>query len=139
MTKKIVLTFVLFVSITGWMHAQKAQLTVNQDERIPEMLGLKKSLEKENKLGGGYTVQLYYGELSKAEEIIRKYRNKYTSWPASIEYETPNYKVWVGNFGNRLDADRALYEIKDNFPAAFILKRERRKKKKEDQQEEGSN
>jgi hypothetical protein len=139
MFKKIFLIFILFVSFTGLSHAQKARLTVNQDERIPELLGLKKSLEKDNKLGGGYTVQLYYGELNKADEIIRKYRNKYPSWPASIEYETPNYKVWVGNFGNRLDADRALYEIKDDFPAAFILKRERRKKKKEDQQEEDSN
>jgi hypothetical protein len=134
MFKKLALLGIMSLAFFSPLQAQKARLTINQDERIPELLQLKKSLEKDNKLGGGYTVQLYYGELSKANEVIRGYKNKYASWPASIEYETPNYKVWVGNFGNRLDADRALYTIKNDFPAAFILKRERRKKKKDEEE-----
>ena len=88
---------------------------------------MKKSLEKDNKLSDGYTIQLYYGELNRANSIIKKYRGLYGTWPASIEYETPNYKVWVGNFSSRLDADRALLAIQDNFSSAFILKPERRK------------
>lgn len=136
MSKKLLLLSLISVAFLGPLKAQKARLTINQDERIPELLQLKKSLEKDNKLGGGYTVQLYYGELTKANEVIREYKNKYTSWPGSIEYETPNYKVWVGNFGNRLDADRALHMIKNDFPAAFILKRERRKKKKDEEEED---
>jgi len=136
MFKKRAFLSLIFLALLGPLQAQKARLTINQDERIPELLQLKKSLEKDNKLGGGYTVQLYYGELSKANEVIRDYKNKYASWPASIEYETPNYKVWVGNFGNRLDADRALHMIKNDFPAAFILKRERRKKKKDEEKED---
>ena len=69
-----------------------------------------------------YTIQLYYGELSIANDIIKEYRNNFDSWPASIEYETPNYKVWVGNFNSRLEADHARLEIKETFPSAFILK-----------------
>jgi hypothetical protein len=109
--------------------AQQASVTVNQDSKIPQLLKLKKSLEKENKLGDGYTIQLYYGELNQANTVIRKYRNLYSTWPASIEYETPNYKVWAGNFSTRLDADRALIEVQREFPSAFILKPERKKKK----------
>ncbi len=108
--------------------AQQASVTVNQDGQIPKLLKLKKGLEKDNKLSDGYTIQLYYGELSRANSVIRKYRNLYTDWPASIEYETPNYKVWVGNFASRLDADRALIEIQKDFSSAFILKPERKKK-----------
>ncbi|KAA3621409.1 MAG: SPOR domain-containing protein [Flavobacterium sp.] len=110
--------------------AQQATVTVNQDAKIPQLLELKKSLEKENKLSDGYTIQLYYGELNRANSVIRKYRNIYSAWPASIEYETPNYKVWVGNFSSRLDADRALIEIQRDFSSAFILKPERKKKNK---------
>ncbi len=81
-----------------------------------------KSLEKDNKLMDGYTIQLYYGELKKANDIIHRYKGSYAEWPAAIEYETPNYKVWVGNFATRMEADRALMDIQKMFPAAFIFK-----------------
>ncbi|MCW9037180.1 SPOR domain-containing protein [Altibacter sp.] len=118
---------ILILFLSGSALAQQATLTVNQDAKIATLLELKKSLEKDNKLSDGYTIQLYYGELTEANYVIKKYRGSYTNWPASIEYETPNYKVWVGNYGTRLDADRALVEIQRNFPSAFILKPERRK------------
>ena len=116
---------VLFISVKS--TAQTATLTVNQDSKITKLLELKKDLEKENKLSDGYTIQLYYGELDKANQILRKYRGSLTNWPASIEYETPNYKVWAGNFSTRIEAERALMEIQKDFSAAFILKPERRK------------
>ena len=116
---------ILMTVITINIQAQEATITINEDEKTPQILSLKKSLEKENKLAVGFTIQLYYGELSKANSIIKEYRNSYDSWPASIEYETPNYKVWVGSFSTRLEADRARLEIKEKFPAAFILKPDR--------------
>ncbi len=102
--------------------AQSGTLTVHQDAKITQLLEMKKTLEKDNKLADGFTIQLYYGNLNKANSILGNYRNKYGSWPASIEYETPNYKVWVGNFSSRIEADRALLEVQRNFPTAFVLK-----------------
>ncbi len=121
-------TFILIVFAISFsinLTGQEASVTINENVKIPQLLSLKKSLEEENKLADGYTIQLYYGELSKANSIIKKYRNSFASWPASIEYETPNYKVWVGSFSTRLEADRARLEIKEKFPAAFILKPDR--------------
>ena len=126
---KLFIFSILLVFVSENSRAQDATVTVNQDSQIPKLLMLKKGLEKDNKLSDGYTIQLYYGELNRANSVIRKYRNKYANWPASIEYETPNYKVWVGNFSARLDADRALLEIQKDFPSAFILKPDRKKKK----------
>ncbi|MDC1325632.1 MAG: SPOR domain-containing protein [Flavobacteriales bacterium] len=103
--------------------AQSATVTINEDAKITRLLELKKELEKENELADGYTIQLHYGELSKANEVLKEYKNKHDTWPASIEYETPNYKVWVGSFSSRLEADRALLEVQLTFDAAFILKR----------------
>lgn len=125
---KVFVFSILFVFISENSTAQQASVTVNQDGQIPKLLKLKKGLEKDNKLSDGYTIQLYYGELSRANSVIRKYRNLYADWPASIEYETPNYKVWVGNYSTRLEADRALIEIQKDFSSAFILKPERKKK-----------
>ena len=103
--------------------AQQGTVTVSEDSKIPQLLELKKSLEKENKLSDGYTIQLYYGELNQANSVLKRYRGSYGAWPASIEYETPNYKVWVGSFSSRLEADRALIEVQRSFNSAFILKR----------------
>jgi hypothetical protein len=37
-------------------------------------------------------------------------------------YETPNYKIWIGNFRSRLEADKALIKIKKKYINAFIFK-----------------
>ncbi len=119
---KTLIICVLVIFSSEKLTAQSGTLTVNEDPKISELLNLKKTLEKENKLADGYTIQLYYGNLSKANSVIRNYRNRYAEWPATIEYETPNYKVWVGNYTRRIEADRALMEIQKAFPSAFILK-----------------
>lgn len=123
--------FLLFFCLVFFcveMNAQNSQLTVNQDPRIPQLLKTKKELEKNNKLTDNFTIQLYYGNLSSANSVLSNYRSKYAKWPASIEYETPNYKVWVGNYSSRLEADRALMDIHRNFPSAFVLKPGKNKK-----------
>ncbi|HLT49480.1 SPOR domain-containing protein [Aequorivita nionensis] len=124
---KLFVTSILILLVSAKSIAQSATLTVNQDPKIIQLLELKKNLEKEREFSDGYTIQLYYGELDKANQTLRKYKGSYSNWPASIEYETPNYKVWAGNFASRIEAERALIEIQKSFSSAFILKPERRK------------
>jgi len=120
-TLLLIVTFI----ISSNLFAQNATVTISEDSRIPILLEQKKDLEKRNKLTVGYTIQLYYGEHAKANDVAKKYRSRIGTWPVSIEYETPNYKVWVGNFSSKLKADQALLKINKKFPAAFILKPDR--------------
>src|SRR5690606_31667217 len=99
----------IFITYSG--TSQNATLTINEDPRLTDLLKLQKQLEQENKLSINYTIQLYFGELNPANETLRKYKRLYSAWPATIEYETPNYKVWAGNFASRLEAERALKQI----------------------------
>ncbi len=118
----IIFSGILILFFSFNIFAQQATVTVNANPKIDQLLTLKKSLEKDNEFTDGYTIQLYYGEMNKASDVLKRYRNSYSSWPASIKYETPNYKVWAGNFATRLEADRALMEIQNTFTSAFILK-----------------
>mgnify|MGYP001596923244 FL=1 len=122
----IIFFFLVYIFFTNISNSQNATITINENEKVSEILTLKKNLEIENKLSVGYTIQLYYGELNEANNIIKEYRNNFDTWPASIEYETPNYKVWIGSFSSRLEADRARLEINDKYPSAFILKPDRK-------------
>lgn len=102
--------------------AQEGQVSINQDERIPELLEMKTEMTKDSRLGDRYRIQLFSGNNNEASEIINEYRSLFPEWSSTIVYETPNYKVWVGNFRNSLEADKALLEIKSAFPAAFRFK-----------------
>ncbi len=118
-------TGMFMLGICFTMSAQTGQINIQQSELIPELLELKSEMTKDGKLGERYTIQLYYGDNNAASNVIKEFRGKYNSMPSSVIYETPNYKVWVGNFRNRLEADRALLKIKADFPSAFIPKPQR--------------
>ncbi len=102
-------------------QAQQADVNIQQNKKIEKLMEVKTELNKNNQIRDRYVIQLYYGDNGKANEVIQKYRTLYP-YSSQITYEAPNYKVWVGNFRNRLEADRALLKIKENFPAAFIPK-----------------
>ncbi|PTX44462.1 sporulation related protein [Christiangramia gaetbulicola] len=107
------------------MRAQQGNVNIQQNEKIEKLMEVKTELNKNNQIRDRYVIQLFYGDNGEANEVIKKYRDLY-SYSSQITYEAPNYKVWVGNFRNRLEADRALLKIKENFPAAFIPKPQRK-------------
>jgi len=112
-----------FVTIP-YTDPQKGTVTINEDPRIKILLNLKSKMEKEGDFSDRYKIQLYYGNLNQANEIMTTSKNVFKDWEATIKWETPNYKVWLGNFRTRLDADKALIKVHEEFPNAFIFKPE---------------
>lgn len=118
-------TGIFLLGIHQISTAQDGRVNILQNETIPPLHELNSEMTKTGKFGERYKIQLYYGDNNTASEIIKTFRSKYDAWPSAIIYETPNYKVWVGNFRNRLEADRALLKVKNEYPAAFIPKPQR--------------
>lgn len=112
--------FVLGFHISA--SAQTGQVNIQQDPMIPQLLEQKADLTKKGRFGERYNIQLFNGDNNAASDVLKTVRQKYSSWPSDIIYETPNYKVLIGNFRNRLEADRVLLLIKQDYPAAFIPK-----------------
>ncbi len=102
----------------------EALVTINQDPRIKTLLDIKSKMEKNGEFSDRYKIQLYYGNLNRANEIMKASKEAFPKWDSSIRWETPNYKVWLGNYRTRLEADRALKEVHSEFPNAFIFKPE---------------
>ena len=122
--------FSLFVAIliSTTSLAQTGHVSLSQDQNIPVLLDLKKKMNKDDNNSDRYKIQIYSGNRSAAEKAKTNFKETFGSWDASIEYETPNFKIWVGNFITRLDADRALKKIKKEFSSAFIFKPKKEKK-----------
>ncbi|MCY2685782.1 SPOR domain-containing protein [Salinimicrobium sp. TH3] len=123
---KLILTTLVVIGTVTVSKAQEGQVTIHQDEIIPELLEQKSEMVKDGVIGERYRVQLFSGDNNEASKVIKEYRSLFPEWSSTIVFETPNYKVWVGNFRNSLEADRALLEIKKSFPAAFRFKPEKR-------------
>ena len=125
-TKIYIALFSFFLSVSFSSQAQTGEVTISQDTLIPHLLDMKTQMAKANRLGDRYMIQIYSGNSSGATEAIENYRETFQEWPSTIVFETPNYKVWIGNFRNNLEADRALLIIRESFPTAFRFKPTRR-------------
>lgn len=117
-----ILSFVIFTMISNICIAQQGNIVINQDKKIITLLEAKKEIDKNDDSEGKYKLQIYSGNRSKAEATQREYNSNFSDWKSSLEYEAPNFKVWVGNFATRLEGENALKKIKSKFPNSFIFK-----------------
>ena len=123
---KILLTSIFTIGVTAISTAQQGEVTIVQDDAIPELLNKKTEMVKDGIIGDRYRIQLFSGDNNEASKVIKKYRSLYPDWSSTIVFETPNYKVWIGNFRTSLEADRALLKVKNSFPGAFRFKPEKK-------------
>ncbi|WZL90145.1 SPOR domain-containing protein [Salinimicrobium sp. 3283s] len=123
---KIILTTALIIGAVAATTAQEGQVRINQNETIPALLEKKTEMVQDGIIGERYRIQLFSGDNNQASKVIKEYRTLFPEWSSTIVFETPNYKVWIGNFRNSLEADRALLQIKKSFPAAFRFRPEKR-------------
>lgn len=99
--------------------AQEGTVTVNQPEAINKLLELKKDIKSIDT----YKIQIYSGtSRMEAERMESNFRAKHSDLPTEMVFQTPHYKIWAGNFRDRLEADRALLKVKKNYMNAFIFK-----------------
>ncbi|GGZ44879.1 SPOR domain-containing protein [Mesonia mobilis] len=100
-----------------------AQTSIEADPLIQELVVLKAKMVENNTLNERYKIQLFYGSnLNEANKVKKEFETTYSEWRSDIVFETPNYKVWVGDFRNRLEAERAFVKLKKDFKSAIIFK-----------------
>ena len=112
--------FSVFFLVLGTflVSAQKGNVSIDQHPDIGKLLEFKKDIATVKI----YKIQIYQSvDPDKAQEAKADFLDIYTEWPVDIEWNTPNYKVWVGNFASRLEADRALKKIKENYMNAIVF------------------
>ena len=101
------------------LYSQKGETTIMQSIEIERIIEIKKELNKNSSM---LRIQIYNGNRDEAKEIKEKFEKRKLDSIIDIVYETPNYKIWVGNYINQLEADRKLLEIKKYYSDAFIFR-----------------
>ncbi|MCF6280067.1 MAG: SPOR domain-containing protein [Flavobacteriaceae bacterium] len=95
-------------------------LNAQEEAKIDAVLAQKIEYNKNNRKGKGFKIQLYNGSESKAYRVKGNFEVAY-GIVAVLSYESPEWKVRVGNYKTRLEADRALLIFKEKFAGAIIL------------------
>lgn len=101
------------------LYSQKGETTIMQSIEIERIIKIKKELNKNSSM---LRIQIYNGNRDEAKEIKEKFEKRKLDSIIDIVYETPNYKIWVGNYINQLEADRKLLKIKKYYSDAFIFR-----------------
>ena len=103
------------------IFGQNGKITVNKSNKLDSIIKLKKELNSKIQ---NLRIQIYNGDRENAELVMKEYIEIFKDTSANIIYETPNYKIWVGNFYTQLEADKKLIEIRKKFKSAFIFRPE---------------
>ena len=103
------------------LFGQNGSIKINQSNKLDSIIKLKKELNSKIQ---NLRIQIYSGDRENAEQIIQEFNEIFNDTTADVIYETPNYKVWVGNYYTQLEADKRLIEIRKKFRSAFIFRPE---------------
>ena len=117
---KIMYTILLLISTLSF--CQETDIEISKSEVFKNLLNLHKNASEEKHNIDYYSVQIYNGNYKDADSIYNFCQNVFVSDSIFLFYETPNYKVQVGKFWDKLKAQKKLKEIQKKFKSAFILK-----------------
>lgn len=120
--------FKLFISILfvvfsiSKSRAQHQNREHSQNQKIEQLLIEKRKINLSLAIENAYKIQIFNGSNELAKRQLIMFKQEFTTLDAILVFNSPNYKVWVGNFKNRLDAERNLIQIKKKFSNALLIK-----------------
>jgi len=104
---------------------KKGELTIYQDPRLETLIHRHIESNKEQKGIPGFRIQIFFGSgrgsRDNANEAKAKFLSYYSDKEAYIKYQTPFYKVRVGDFRTKLEALKMFKRVLRKFPNAYIV------------------
>ena len=117
------LFLLMFFTFIRPVFSQNLKINIKQNDKIDSLLNKKIELDREIFEKTYFTLQLYYGNLTTADEISNKCKSEFPNLPVNLSFETPNYKVQAGFYKDKLIGLKTLDTVRKVFPDAFLLKK----------------
>lgn len=98
------------------------KVTYVNDSRVDSLLATRVYLNKTDSTSEGFRVQIFYGSSrDNANEILGLFRSDYPNMSAYLIYEQPYFKVRIGDFPERLQAEKWSRALSRKYQGAFIV------------------
>jgi len=118
MNFKIIFLTISLLFIFG-KSAVFSQSQQNDNEKIVSIIKKKRNFNKSNKLG--FRIQLYYGNETKAKSLKAGFRIKFPNVVTNYKYDPPYWKIQVGYYKTRLEADKDLLIFQKKYSGAIVV------------------
>jgi hypothetical protein len=124
-------TIIVLFSLLSLVYATNAQdnpkgeLRVYQDPRVDTLMTKYVQVNEKHPFIKGWRIEIFFeaGNLSKkqAMEAKAEFVNNYPNVPSYLIFQQPYYKVRVGDYRTKMEAERFLHEIEAAYPQAFVV------------------
>ena len=125
--KILVITF-LFISVCiNKSFSQKTGKVeiITEDTRINTLLAKHIAFNENKACIKGFRIQIFFDSgnnyKNSAIAAMNEFKTKHSKVGAYLIFQEPNYKIRVGDFRSRMDAQRFLHKITEEYPSAFIV------------------
>jgi hypothetical protein len=109
------LIFILFTT----SYSICSQNKTNSSKEIKSLILKKRFFNKE--FGFGYRIQLYNGNEQEARKFRARFKVEYPNIYSKLAYNAPEWKVQVGNYKTKLEADKDLIKFQEKFSAIIVI------------------
>ena len=112
---------------TGKMSLENYQATSllptkNVNEKIDAVLDSIDRFNLTKKFVDGFTIQIYSGQKrDEAMNTKQKMNTDVADLTANLQYVQPKFRVTVGSYFNKLDAQKDLVRLKKHFSTAILV------------------
>jgi len=121
MRVKFLISLILFFLSHSIANAQDENVIYN-DTLTQKLFQIKKDYSKRIFESTYYTIQIYFGDLKSADSILIDFQENYEGIKSELIFETPNYKVRIGEYKDINIASQKLEGIRRTYPGSFIIK-----------------
>lgn len=125
--KLIIGIFICIFAVQSGFGQDRGNVVVIKDPRIDSLIARRLELGKVNNSGSsvsalGFRVQIFSG-LSRDDAYSEqtKFKTRYPNVRTYISYTQPNYRVRVGDFRTKLEAQKFLNELKKYYSSLFVF------------------
>lgn len=119
---KTVILSVVLLGCISYGVAQNGEINIKQDANITRLLEVYKI---SNSKSNFYTIQVGFGSYSKAEELKQQVDIDFPDLKAKIIFDSPTYRVQIGQFKSKLEGERKFKEVRIKYPESLLLKPEK--------------
>ncbi|MBC7523793.1 MAG: SPOR domain-containing protein [Flavobacterium sp.] len=95
---------------------------VNQDPKFEQLLNEKRKVNSSIYVSGCYKIQIFNGTSDESKKALVEFKKENKNQDATIVFSTPYYKVWVGNYKTRIEAEKNVLLLRKKYPNSILIK-----------------
>jgi len=118
--------YILFACVSLPVLAQNnpetGKVTVKADPRIEKILNRRVDFYNLDSSSQGYRLQiLSITDRKEAMLEMENFQLKYPEIPIYLKYDSPNFKLRIGDFSNKIEAHYWFMKLQEDYPHLFVV------------------